>query len=158
MCVCVHLPGRVSVRGGPRQPPSTCKSVRTTCEPWTCLMNSAALSLTTWLKDNTWASNRPQLSSPSSSVGGEDSFSEDSKKDRVLPGVRLVRFSQPQLFSVTVENGNVFPSYHSYPSSSFHSSFPSPPRLTPNRSVEMADPPLAWFDWRFFPLKKEFLK
>lgn len=156
MCVCVHLPGRVSVRGGPRQPPSTCKSVRTTCEPWTCLMNSAALSLTTWLKDNTWASNRPQLSSPSSSVGGDDSFSEDSKKDRVPPGVRLVRFSQPQLFSVTVENGNVFPSYHSYPSSSFHSSFPPPPHSQPITGNGRPSLSLVWLE--VFPFKKEFLK
>lgn len=27
------VPGRASVRGGPRQPASTCKSVRTTYEP-----------------------------------------------------------------------------------------------------------------------------
>lgn len=76
MNVFVCVPGRDSVRGGPRQPASTCRSVRTTCEPWTCLMNSAMLSLTTWLKDNTWASNTPQLSSSSSVVAGDDSKCE----------------------------------------------------------------------------------
>lgn len=74
----VCVPGRASVRGGPRQPASTCKSVRTTYEPWTCLMNSALLSLTTWLKDNTWASSAPHTSSSSSAVDG--SFSDDENE------------------------------------------------------------------------------
>lgn len=89
MNLCVCVPGRDSVRAGPRQPASTCKSVRTTCEPWTCLMNSSLLSLTALLKDNTWASNAPQLSSSSSSVVADDSKDEWIQTRQTKPSCYL---------------------------------------------------------------------
>ena len=88
VCVCVFVPGRDSVRGGPRQPANRCRSVRTTCEPWTCWMNSSMLSLTTWLRDNTCASSNSKLSS-SSSVVSDDSFSDDSKKMEAIDTDKL---------------------------------------------------------------------
>ena len=91
------VPGRDSVRGGPRQPARTCRSVRTTCEPWTCLMNCSLLSLTTWLKDNTWVSSTPQLSTSSSS----SSFCDGSKME-THPANKVWGFGFCYLFYTTL--------------------------------------------------------